>query len=1134
MKFFNHGHFPPGKWRKIPLFMRLNFIILLCSVGSLVASPSFSQQNKLDVHYERASLTTVLNDLKLKSGYRFLYFMDMIPEGATVTVTKHNTTITEVLDEVLTGHGLRYTVEDDVIVIRRSEAPAVRSQAAPQRVSGRVTDENGAPLAGVTVQVAGTRTATATDADGRYGIALAGDGDHSLTFSFIGMESQTVQYTGQQALNITMKPDVMEVDEVVVTGYATFSKSGFTGSHTTVKREDLLKVSTSGILQALQVFDPSLRIVANNDRGSDPNAMPELYIRGESGIGLKELDAADGAGITEFSLKTNPNLPVFILDGHEVSVEKIFDMDPYRINTITILKDAAATAMYGSRASNGLIVIETVAPQPGRVQISYNMSGKVLVPDLTGYDLMTAREKVELEYRMGDAYTGGDNAYRDLADYHQKMNMVNRGVDTYWLSQPLRTVFTHTHNLYIEGGEGSSRFGVGLNYGTGNGVMKESYRRTMGASFRMDFRIKELLISNNLSFSTMKSQESPYGAFSSYASLQPYWSPHDLDTGELIEQFYYNTGLSTDRTVENPLYEATLGNYNRNGYWDLTDNLMVQAMIGKFLIRMRLDLSYRNNESKNFVDPESKKNPFEVAAGSLSLEEQETFNVNMNLFANYNQSIGDHNINANLGFDIGQNKRNISNMRYRGFPSAQFDQPKYAKEMVSDPYLDDTYSRLVGLVFTGNYTYKNTYLFDASFRVDGSSQFGNQNRFAPFWSIGAGINFHHYEWFAKQDVVNLLKVRANIGQTGRVGFSTFAAVNTYRMMMEEPNATGYGAVLQTMGNEDLTWDKQWNTNIGFDVTLWDRLSLNFSWYDKRTDNMVTNISLPSSSGFRSYVENMGDVLNHGFELGVNYMVMRSKDLDINFSLNAAHNRNKILKISDALKEYNDRVDDFFADYNGMIDTDDNKQFVKPVKKYEEGGSLTSIYGMRSLGIAPANGNELYRLRDGTTSYVWDSSEQVIIGNSRPDLQGSFALAVRYKSVSMFASFMYEYGGDIYNTTLIDRVESVNLRATNADRRVLTGGWQKVGDVSPYKRVDGYRNRETLPTSRFLQRNNTLKFNSLTVRYEFDRALVAKMGLQRLSIQANMNDVATFSTVKQERGISYPYARNFGFTLNAGF
>ena len=1138
MKIFNHGHFPPGKWKKIIILMNLKLAVLLCCVGTISAAPSFSQDKRLDVDYRNASVTSVLEDLKARTGYRFLYFMDIIPADAAVTMSKKDATVAEVLNTALDAHGLKYSFDNDVIVISRSQSPRQLVQATPPVVEGRVTDVTGTPLVGATVQVAGTMNATSTDTDGRYRLTISGSGETELVFSFIGMGTQSVRYTGQSAVNVIMTEEASEVDEVVVTGYATFRKSGFTGSFTTVKREDLLKVSSTNVLQALQVFDPSLRIVANNEMGSDPNTMPELYIRGESGIGVTDLDKIDAAGVSEFALKTNPNLPVFMLDGHEVDVQKIVDMDPYRINTITILKDAAATAMYGSRASNGIVVIETVAPEPGRIQVSYNMNGQFVVPDLSGYDLMKAREKVDLEYRMSTASTGGNNAYSNLEEYHKKMNAVLRGVDTYWLSQPLRTAFTHNHNVNIEGGEGSSRFALGLNLGENNGAMKGSFRRTMGATFRMDFRIKGLLITNNLDFGTMNSQDSPYGAFSQYVDMQPYWAPRDPDTGVLNRQFFVTTDIFRDRAVENPLYEATLDSYNRNGYWNLTDNLTVQAFVGDFQIRMRLGVSYRNSDSRNFLDPESGRNPFGLPAGSLRIGEQETLDVNMNMFVNYNRSLGDHNINANLGVDIGQSGYNAETTSYRGFPSAQFDKPKYAKELASAPSLSDSRSRLAGLVFTGNYTFRNTYLFDASFRVDGSSQFGSKNRFAPFWSLGAGVNVHNYEWFKRQNVVDMLKVRANIGQTGRVGFPPTAAVDTYTMLMDDPGSTGYGAVLASMGNERLTWDKQWSTNIGFDVTMWQRLSLNFSWYDKRTRNQVTQISLPSSSGFTSYTENMGDVLNRGFEVAVSWAAVRSKDFDLNLSVNAAHNNNRILKISDALKEYNDRVDEYYAGYNGMgyysANDDQSQKYITPVKKYEEGGSITSIYGVKSLGIAPANGNELYMRRDGTVTYVWNSADQVIIGDSRPDLQGGFTLAMRYKAVSLFASFMYEYGGDIYNETLIRRVESVRLLMTNADRRVLTGAWQKEGDMAHYKRVEGYANLETLPTSRFVQKNNTLKFNSLSVRYEFDRGLAAKIGLGRLSIQANMNDVATLSTVKQERGTSYPFARNFGFAINAGF
>ena len=235
-----------------------------------------------------------------------------------------------------------------------------------------------------------------------------------------------------------------------------------------------------------------------------------------------------------------------------------------------------------------------------------------------------------------------------------------------------------------------------------------------------------------------------------------------------------------------------------------------------------------------------------------------------------------------------------------------------------------------------------------------------------------------------------------------------------------------------------------------------------------------------------------------------------------------------MKISDALREYNDRVDSYYNDYDSGDD-----QYSKPVMKYQEGGSLTSIFGMKSLGISPANGNELFLYRDGKVSYTWKSSEQVIIGDTEPEVQGSFGLNLRYRNFTLYTTFLFELGGDTYNQTLVDQVECVNLWARNVDKRVSSARWQKEGDMTSLKSIKD-RYNVTRSTSRFVEKNNTLNFNSLTLGYDFDKESLRRLGISMLRLSFNMKDVAVFSTVKQERGLSYPFARTFNFTLNVSF
>jgi hypothetical protein len=549
-------------------------------------------------------------------------------------------------------------------------------------------------------------------------------------------------------------------------------------------------------------------------------------------------------------------------------------------------------------------------------------------------------------------------------------------------------------------------------------------------------------------------------------------------------------------------------------------------------------VSYTSNRDERFLDPDGSKFGFNYSPfvrGELYINEGDAFNWNVNAMLMYNQSVADHNFNLNLALNANESTNNTASYAYCGFPSAQFNKPRYASGMLYKPNFGDDYSRMTGGFLTVNYSYKDIYLFDLSVRADGSSKFGSEQRVAPFWSLGTGINLHYYNFIKKLSAVNIARVRGNYGQVGRVSFPPYSALNMYNVLMDDWYTTGMGGTLMAMGNNQLAWDKVNTLNLGLDVTLWNRLTASFSYYNKRTRNMVTNVTIPASSGFTSYAENMGEVANNGYELMVNYAVIKnSKDWSLNVTANGAHNTNKILKITETMKAYNDQVDQYYASY---IESNRyyivNEKYLKPIRKYEEGSSEYSIYGMKSLGISPENGAEVFMNRDGSITHDWNAAEQTIIGNTSPTLQGSFSLNARYKGLALYTTFMYEFGGDQYNSTLIANVESVDIMNRNVDRRVLTERWQKPGDLSPLKSISD-RYGFTRPSSRFVQKHNRLTFNSLSLSYDMDRAWISRLGLSALRVSGSMNDIAVFSTIRQERGTDYPFARTFSFTLNASF
>lgn len=373
--------------------MRLQLLIVFVTLFQLHAETGVAQE-KVSISFKDALIEDIIKEVEVQSGYVVVYNNTLLKNMARVTVRLNNVNAKDALNEALKGSGLECKLVEDFLVISKKDGKDEEQKATFRKIKGKVMDEKGLTLPGVTVLIKGTTLGVVTDIDGKFSLEVPKMDSTILVFSFVGMVSQEYRLSNdpkndEKEISIRMKEDVKEMQEVVVTGYANINKESFTGNSVTVKREDLLKVSKTNVLQALQTFDPSFRIQQNNQWGSDPNNVPELYIRGRSGIGVKDLDRKNNLSKSE--LENNPNLPTFIMDGFEISVEKLYDMDPNRIESITILKDAAASAMYGSRAANGVVVITTVAPVPGKVSVSYSMTGTVTAPDLTDYNSMNLR-----------------------------------------------------------------------------------------------------------------------------------------------------------------------------------------------------------------------------------------------------------------------------------------------------------------------------------------------------------------------------------------------------------------------------------------------------------------------------------------------------------------------------------------------------------------------------------------------------------------------------------------------------------------------------------------------------------------------------------------------------------------------
>jgi TonB-linked SusC/RagA family outer membrane protein len=993
-------------------------------------------------------------------------------------------------------------------------------------VRDRVTDE---PLIGVAIYFEGLSYGSLTNEDGYYSIKRPSSGG-TLIFSLIGYETVKVKINNHAKMDVTLVEATESLDDVIVTGFAPIRKDGFSGNTTKIKKDEILKANPTNMISAIQTFDPSFRIQQNIAAGANPNAAPEISLRGQTSISGTSLETQD---ISKQSLSGTSNMPIFILDGFEVDVEKIYDLDPTRIHSINILKDAAATALYGSRAANGVIVVELRAPEAGKLRLQYNTTLTFEAPDLSSYNLMTASEKLEAERLAGlyDSSTPSISPYTN--GYYERLNNIIGGVDTYWLSLGLRNAFSQRHSIYVDGGENNVRWGVELNYNGNNGVMQKSDRNVTGAGFYIDYRIGKFQVKNKATFTFGNSNDVPFNTFSDYSHRNPYLRIYD-EEGNYLRQLESFAGYSG--TLVNPLYEIhNYNSYDKTKYYEIVDNLLVNWNITKDLrLRLQMSATIKRENSELYKDPASAS----YGTGNLAMNGDKSVSsgdsdvIDGTLQLMYNKSIKKHYLNMNLSVNLRATQYTTEYADYRGFPGGDLTSSNYAAEIVNKPTRNDQRSRLLGFLLTGNYAWDNVYFADLTGRLDGSSEFGSNRRWSMFWATGAGINIHNYQALKNNPVLSTLKFRGSYGLTGKTNFSQYSARNLYQLEAGNWFPTGYGVYLSQMGNKDLKWERTYQLDLGFEFGLWrDRVFLKASVYNAKTVDLITDFALPSSTGFTSHKENMGVVRNLGAELDLRVRVYQDKDWMVQAFGNFARNKNTVIEISEAMQAYNKKVEELFKNYNPTTST--NSEYSKPYLKYYEGASMTAIAGMNSLGISPSNGKEIYLKPNGEVTDVWSAEDWVVIGDTAPKGQGSFGITTTFREWSLFTSFLYHFGGDAYNSTLVNYVENVDLSRDNVDRRVLMDRWQKPGDVTTMKDIRD-RNITTGSTSRFIQKDNTLQFSSITLSYDFKPELLRKAHITMCKLSLSANDIFYLSSIRRERGLAYPYSRSFSFTLNLGF
>jgi TonB-linked SusC/RagA family outer membrane protein len=1090
----------------------------------------------LTLNLKNKTVKEVFSEIEKQSEYVFLYHDENIEEKKKVTVEVKNQTINKVLDDLFKDTGNTYLIADRQVFVSGSkeELKQLRQEPLQQRldqkiaITGKVTDKDNSPLIGVSIKPkSGKPMGTVTNIDGDF-IIYVDNMDETLVFSYIGMKEKQIRLKpGTIVYNVVMEMNESELGAVVVeAGIIQRDRMGFTGSYKTMNKEELLSIGNINVLQTVATLDPAFSIADNNLAGSNPNIMANISLRGGSTMNITNvLD----------DQSSNPNEPLFILDGFETTLQVVNDLDINRIQSITLLKDAGSTAIYGSKGGNGVVVIETIKPKAGQMMIDYNGDFRISAADLSVYNLMNAAEKLEYEVKANRYGDINDWTNKQLEEYNLRLDKIARGVDTYWLKVPVRTALTQGHSLNVSGGNDNFLYQVGANFKDIQGVMKDSWRQSFGGNMRLTYRKDNISVSNNLSVSVTNGHEGSWGSFSEFAKANPYFEMMNPDgtVPENLDSYDYNN--DGNRTyAANPYYNALLASRDDNKNYSLVNNTSFDWHILSNL-RWSASVSITNSSVDGVIFRDPKNTLFRdvdyTKKGEYTSSSERNWRYNVNTTLNYAHSfLESHNLSFIGRASVQSDQRNTESYIVTGFPPGVEGIPSYAysyKESTRPSYLENI-DRQTSFLLAFNYNYRYRYLFDFNYNADGTTAFGRNRKFQNFWSVGAGWNVQKEDFAKEWKWMQELKIRGTYGLNGNQSVDNIST-NVYNYYSGN-DIFGSASYLSRFANPNLRWQVVKKGSVGLDlVTLDGKLNFVFDLYRTKTDPMVVEVEQKPSSGVSKYPVNLGYVNNKGLEFSVGYYLIRDlkNQISLNLRLTGSAYTSTYGGFEAALNQLNDAF---------KTDTDtDPKRNKNSLVMYQDGASPSALWAVRSLGIDPSTGTEIFLTKDGVPTTTFNIDDRVNLADRNPKIRGIIGLSFKYKKLTANINLRYNLGGYNFNSALFNKVENIQISNViyNQDKRALYERWQKPGDISQFK---GISLTTTTPmSSRFIQRDNFLSGESARISWDFTNYNWLKyLRLQDLRLNVSMSELFRISTIKQERGIDYPFERSVSMGVSARF
>ena len=964
---------------------------------------------------------------------------------------------------------------------------SVAASAQEKTVTGTVTDALGDPLIGATVLVQGTSNGVITDIDGRYSIQATPE--NTLDFSYVGMVKQAVKVGSQSVINVQMKDDSQMLAETVVIGYGSAKKRDLTGSITNIKGDEIANKPVVNPVSALQGKIAGVQVINSGKAGSDP----EIRVRGTNSI--------------------NGYKPLYVVDG--LFNDNINFLNPQDIESMEILKDPSSLAIFGVRGANGVIIITTKKAKEGQTRVNINgsfgfksVTDKIALTDAEGFKLLyneQLRNEGNPEYNFSD-WTGNTN----------------------WQDEIFQTGFITNNNISITGASDKNSFYLGAGYAYEQGNIKHEKYSKITLNISNDYKVTDNL---KVGFQFNGARMLPADTKSVATALR---------AAPVAHVFNSEYGLYTSlpgfqkAQMNNPMVDVDLkanttkaenyrGSGNVYGQWDFLKHFQFKAMFS---------LDYASNSTRTYTpviqvyDASVEGDIATLGNGKtgVSQAKETEMKVQSDYLLTYTNSWGDHSVTATAGFTTYYNKlENLNGARTQGVGLVIPDNPDKWYVSIGDAATATNGSTqwersTVSVLARVLYNYKGKYLFNGSYRRDGSSAFSyTGNQWQNFYSVGLGWLMSEEAWMKDITWLDMLKLRASVGNPGNQNFDAYIAMKIYTYNNHHTNPWGVSAIINNFGNPDLEWQKTLDRNIGLDLVVFNnRLRVNFDYFSKKTDPLLVYTGVPSSTGGTSVPANVGGQVTKGYTVVLNYALLKKEHLLWQVNATLRHLTSEYRNVSAYLSRFND----------------ENK--TKNMLRYYDGGSPSDLWAVRSAGIDAATGREIFLHKDGTQSFAYNVEDEVVVGNSDPKLEGVVGMSFYYKGFSASANFRYRLGGQIFMETLYNKVENISFSDVhyNQDKRALYDRWKEPGDNAKFRAIS--TTADTPMSSRFVADNNVFSGESISVGYESQGKWLKSVGASSLTVRAYMNDIFRISTVKNERGIDYPFARSVSMSLGLRF